>query len=411
MARRILGLLLVGFVILQLFGLAVTPPDQASGALQDLPIGPSTAYASNCIGPDGFGYTCAELVGRPYIQATTDIALHSPQGITQVTLPFSFQFYGVNYSVVNVSNQGNIQFNSGVDFNYTGGGFPGYTTDIIAPYWGNLCTDDDCDGGIGSGGNGVFIRTVGAAPNRLYVIEWRAHNFNCGCGPVYTPADTFFELQLEETTNNMYFVYGPTADNGVQSLAGIQGASGTADRVLILSDSLANLTPGRAVCFSTVAGCTNAFSTPTPTPTLTLTPTATQTSTATPTATSTATATATQVLGPSANNTATPTATLVPQPVSVSAVKAGTNRLQVTVAATGNGTLTNVQWTPSPNVSVESADGTPFTGGVINLPAGSRTATFYVRRVSGTTVTLPLTLNGSFGTWRTFVGGGPDAWQ
>jgi hypothetical protein len=33
-----------------------------------------------------------------------------------------------------------------------------------------------------------------------------------------------------------------------------------------------------------------------------------------------------------------------------------------------------------------------------------------VRRLSGTSATLPLTLTGSFGTWRTFVGGGPDAW-
>jgi hypothetical protein len=30
--------------------------------------------------------------------------------------------------------------------------------------------------------------------------------------------------------------------------------------------------------------------------------------------------------------------------------------------------------------------------------------------VSGSSAILPLTLSGSFGTWHTFVGGGPDAW-
>jgi hypothetical protein len=33
-----------------------------------------------------------------------------------------------------------------------------------------------------------------------------------------------------------------------------------------------------------------------------------------------------------------------------------------------------------------------------------------VRRLSGTSATVSLTLTGSFGTWRTLVGGGSDAW-
>jgi len=67
-------------------------------------------------------------------------------------------------------------------------------------------------------------------------------------------------------------------------------------------------------------------------------------------------------------------------------------------------------WTAAPNLVVEDAAGTPLTDGVLILPSNSSVALFYVRRLSGTTATLPLTLTGSFGTWRTFVGGGPDAW-
>src|SRR4051794_8479761 len=51
----------------------------------------------------------------------------------------------------------------------------------------------------------------------------------------------------------------------------------------------------------------------------------------------------------------------------------------------------------------------PITGGQIVLPSNTNRATFCIRRLSGPSATLPLTLSGSFGTWKTFVGGGPDA--
>jgi hypothetical protein len=100
--------------------------------------------------------------------------------------------------------------------------------------------------------------------------------------------------------------------------------------------------------------------------------------------------------------------TPTPQPVALSASKACPNRLFVTIAVTG--TVQQVIWTPSPQFAVEDAAGTPINGGILTLPPGSRSASFYVRKVSGTSLTVPVTLTGSFGTWRTFVGGGPDAW-
>ena len=90
------------------------------------------------------------------------------------------------------------------------------------------------------------------------------------------------------------------------------------------------------------------------------------------------------------------------------AVKAGSNRLQVT--ATSAGTIQRIAWAPAPNFTVELADGTPLTGGTLALPPNARQTVFYLRRLSGTSVTVPLTATGSFGTWSTFVGGGSDAW-
>jgi subtilisin-like proprotein convertase family protein len=127
---------------------------------------------------------------------------------------------------------------------------------------------------------------------------------------------------------------------------------------------------------------------PAPTPTLTPTPTSTLTPTLTPTF----------AAGPSAT----------PVPVRVSVQRAGANRLLVTIAATGP--IDRVAWPAVPNVAVETVDGTPITGGVLTVPASSITAVFYIRKLSGSSVTLPLTVTGAFGTWQTFVGGGPNAW-
>ena len=105
----------------------------------------------------------------------------------------------------------------------------------------------------------------------------------------------------------------------------------------------------------------------------------------------------------------TPTPTVAPPPVVLSVTKAGANRLQVEVAAPS--TLRTVAWTPAHSFSVEDANGTLVTGGVLTVPIGTTRAVFYVHRLSGTSVTVPLTLTGAFGTWQTFVGGGPAAWQ
>ncbi len=72
--------------------------------------------------------------------------------------------------------------------------------------------------------------------------------------------------------------------------------------------------------------------------------------------------------------------------------------------------IEQVTWAPVSNVAVETLNGTPIPGGVLTLPGGSLTAVFYVRRLSGSSATLPLTVTGAFPTWQTFVGGGPSAW-
>jgi len=193
----------------------------------------------------------------------------------------------------------------------------------------------------------------------------------------------------------------------------------------IINDDVATVTPTptlTATPTSTLTLTPAASVTPTPPLTATTTPPLTATPTMTPTATQTLTTSPGGPGGPGGPGqgpgqtggtptpivTSTPTATPTPPPVTVSVSRAGNNRLLVTVTALG--TLQQVHWTAVGNVSVEDGAGKPIPGGLISLPPTANSATFFVRRLSGTSATLPLTLTGSFGTWQTFVGGGPDAW-
>jgi hypothetical protein len=89
---------------------------------------------------------------------------------------------------------------------------------------------------------GVFTTTTGTAPNRRFILEWRVTRFG-------QPSNTAnFEIQLEETTNNIYFVYNTSTDQGASATSGIQRATGSAS--LQLSFNQPVLTNGRAVRFS-----------------------------------------------------------------------------------------------------------------------------------------------------------------
>src|SRR4051812_6501773 len=158
MVRRYLALTLVMAVGLAAF---VMPWSQGapastagSGDMFSVPI----AQAASC-GADAT-YTCTEMPGRPYIQGTTDIGVHGSLNpgfgqAVQVNLPFTFNYYGVNHTTINVEAIGLAEFDSAsLLFAQPFPVQPMYT--VIAPFWdSNLCTDDDCWGGRGDGGNGV----------------------------------------------------------------------------------------------------------------------------------------------------------------------------------------------------------------------------------------------------------------
>jgi hypothetical protein len=243
--------------------------------------------------------------------------------------------------------------------------------------------------------------------------HWNGGSGNLGVGQ---------EVWINVTTTVTGSVLGPPGSTGasITNTFGLDAdtlglalrCSGATDTDSLDLDQDGN--SSETVCIA--GGTINTFTPPTPTPTPTITRTPTQTSTATVTAIATATLTPTQVVTsgvtlPSAGS-ATPTPTLAatstPVAVRVSVSRAGNDRLLVTLAA--NEPIQRVEWQPQSNIVVETPDGVAIQTGALTPPPGSLTTTFYVRKLSGASATLPLSVTGDFGTWQTFVGGGPSAW-
>jgi hypothetical protein len=383
MRRASLVLGLVGMLTAQAFWPFWWSPAPDRGPASVPGVGPSVAHAAGCPSPDAFGYTCT-IVTRAYVDAGSTEPTGSDGGgpftgvhcdttctLLDVPLPFAFSFYGQSFTDYNVVPDGNIQFNTTSDLTPIAAlpvGPPAsgnYFAFAILPYWEDLCTDATCSGGPRADpdmmGNGVFVKTTGSAPNRVYTIEWRAHPTDAASGTPNTPttANTFFEMQLEETTNNIYFVYGASLEQGLSAsdsgaTSGIQDDGGPGQnsfRFMQYSHHEAALTPSLAICFSTTTGCpqTAPTATPTATATLTATPTATLTPTLTQTPTITASAT---VAGTPGTPAATATTTSTPT---------------VTATATVSPTPTTTATATLPTVKAEKGDSPPPKTGLQNL--------------------------------------------
>jgi hypothetical protein len=301
------------------------------------------------------------------VAGTADTGNHCDDCTTSIQLPFAYNFYGKLFTSANVSSNGTLQFSSNLGSNAT---FcipdNGHTIDSIYVFPEDLTTNTT--------GDGVFTSVSGAAPSRVFNIEWRTHPFGGKTG-------TNFEIRLYEATPRFDLVYGGSADKGANAGGiGAQQGDGIPPNTWItvgcrtgalgsgvvfvfqapLCDQptptptpqgpSATLTPTPTRTFTPVFTSTPTF-TPVFTPTWTFTPIFTETPTRTPTRTQTPvpTATFTPVV-PQAS--ATPTPTPLPGAPSVTNESAGSigsdgaGGYQATLSAdvSPNGASTQVQF-------------------------------------------------------------------
>ncbi len=196
-------------------------------------------------GPDPFGYTFRDS-DEPdgplfeWIDATDGTPLGlSDDGEAGVTLPFPFEFYGLQSSDLVIGNNGAILFGAtSGEVSFTNEDLSSSSTDdIIAVFW------DDIDSDTGD----VYYKTVGTAPSRRFVIEWydRPHYY-------YNTGDATFEMILYEESNDIKFQYLDTVfgdsdyDYGASATVGIRGSD---DNYLQYSYNAAALHDGLAICF------------------------------------------------------------------------------------------------------------------------------------------------------------------
>ncbi|HET6398770.1 MAG TPA: Ig-like domain-containing protein [Candidatus Thermoplasmatota archaeon] len=148
----------------------------AAASLAALP----TAVAVDTPGPDrsahqyrsvdnnGQGWTGWPAPTYNYQSAGTKLNLANEQTSSCINLGFTFAYYGNEYTCVYVASNGYISFLPGPTLLAPSASLPmsGVPNAMVAGFWTNL-DPSDCS-------NGVYVGTVGSAPNRVFLAEWRS---------------------------------------------------------------------------------------------------------------------------------------------------------------------------------------------------------------------------------------------
>ena len=160
-------------------------------------------------GPDSFGYRyidSQESGGPSYNFRSTSNQLGcsgSDDCSDPVSLPFTFSFYGTNYTTINVNSNGNATFGSGfTTWNNTE--LSGVSQPGLHPWWDDWNPSCQSDSIIKTG-------TAGSSPNQIFVITWESMRQyqNCSSDPVT------FQVQLFEGSNDVQFHYQDATASGV----------------------------------------------------------------------------------------------------------------------------------------------------------------------------------------------------
>ncbi|MFY8033090.1 MAG: hypothetical protein ACOVMN_01140 [Flexibacteraceae bacterium] len=144
---------------------------------------------------------------------------------TNITLPFTFNFNGVNYNTVRLNSNGVLFFGANA---FSTASSP--LANVTLTY--NQVAGFGTDLNTYTAGS-VIHGTVGISPARTFVAEWRnisIHN--------QQSAGTFsFQIRLSETSNRVSVVYGSNSYNGLAISPQVGVRSGT--RVLALGGTTA----------------------------------------------------------------------------------------------------------------------------------------------------------------------------
>ncbi len=210
-------LLTLSFALAQSIGAASAAPAGAAAATSNTAKPSSSGPTNNNGGSphaSGISYTIVPLTGGVIYSATNAIGMHGlDEGTQQLNFPFPVTFYGSQYNSARVSVNGNLQFGSNHTPDFHTYCLPySQTLSTIFTYWDDLDTF--------APGDDIYTDTLGTAPNRTFIIEWRAARHDFTINHVHT------EIALYESDNIIRVYYGVSTDNGAHAVAGVQEGDG-----------------------------------------------------------------------------------------------------------------------------------------------------------------------------------------
>lgn len=138
------------------------------------------------------------------------------------TLPFTFCFYGTDYTSFYINTNGNVSFEGGFS-SFTSTGFPVNGFGMLAPFWADVVTwDATCGVEIGD----IYYKIE---PTRVIVIWENVGYYGCGADKRNTFQLIFTNGNdpLIGTTNNVAFSYGEMQWTTGDASGGSSGFSGT----------------------------------------------------------------------------------------------------------------------------------------------------------------------------------------
>ncbi|MEQ1921359.1 MAG: carboxypeptidase regulatory-like domain-containing protein [Pyrinomonadaceae bacterium] len=215
-------------------------------------------------------YVFASSTGATIPAGGTLVAgTQADDAVVAITAPFAFNVYGTSVAsgaTLRVSTNGNMQITSAAgssreangalpSLGNTGFGTGAFdaTTPVLMPFWDDLIMTT-----ARSPLAGVYQQTTGVAPNRQWIVEWRAQHWNGGTAEAGITIN--MAIVFNEGSENFSYIYAATGAGanaaGVNSTVGIQAAT-TGTQFTQFSFNGANLSPGLRLDASRPAGiCT-----------------------------------------------------------------------------------------------------------------------------------------------------------
>ncbi|GII94982.1 S8 family serine peptidase [Sinosporangium siamense] len=223
------------------FELRVTPRRQSCAGPVSVPVAVRAATVQDITVPrrlDAFGYSCVS--GRePYVAGTSKVTFASEFLGAPVELPFPIVHYGETY-------YGKAWVHGGGWLSFVGHGggdenrplpYPGEPNGSIMPFWDALKVDDSA---------GVYTATVGTAPKRFFVVEWRNVAFAADRSKRVS-----FSALIGEDSSISFRYRGVTHDMATAGGATIGIENGKGDGAFQYSFDTGSLTDGQSLTFST----------------------------------------------------------------------------------------------------------------------------------------------------------------